>query len=178
MVICNNKNGDVMYYLNNFLFFSILGHIFESIIFLFLNNNGYSGILFGPWTPVYGLGIIIIILINKILDKYNFKLINKIIVSFLTYGIILSLIEYIGGISIELLFHNVFWDYSNHKFNIGKYISIEMALLWGLVSSIYLFVFKKLTDKFINKIPSYLTWALFIIFICDFLTTIIDKLKI
>lgn len=167
-----------MYYLNNFLFFSILGHIFESIVFLFLNNDGYSGIFFGPWTPAYGLGIIIVISVNKILDKFNLKLIPKIIISFFTYAIILSLIEYIGGISIELLFHKVFWDYSNHKFNIGKYISVEMALLWGLVSSIYLFVFKKFTDKFIKIIPTYLTWTLFIIFVCDVIATVIDKLKI
>lgn len=167
-----------MYYLNNFLFFSILGHIFESIMFLILNNNGYSGIFFGPWTPVYGLGIIIIILINKFIDKYNINLAAKIIISFFTYAIFLSLIEYIGGISIEIFFHKVFWDYSHQRFNIGKYISIEMACLWGMVSCIYLFVFKKLIDKFLKKIPNYISWALFIIFICDVIATTIDKLKI
>lgn len=167
-----------MYYLNNFLFFSILGHIFESIMFLILNNNGYSGIFFGPWTPVYGLGIIIIILINKFIDKYNINLIPKIIISFFIYAIFLSLIEYIGGINIEIFFHKVFWDYSSQRFNIGKYISIEMACLWGMVSCIYLFVFKKLIDKFLKKIPNYISWALFIIFICDVIATTIDKLKI
>lgn len=167
-----------MYYLNNFLFFSILGHIFESIMFLILNNNGYSGIFFGPWTPVYGLGIIIIILINKFIDKYNINLAAKIIISFFTYAIFLSLIEYIGGISIEIFFHKVFWDYSHQRFNIGKYISLEMACLWGMVSCIYLFVFKKLIDKFLKKIPNYISWALFIIFICDVIATTIDKLKI
>lgn len=167
-----------MYYLNNFLFFSILGHIFESIMFLILNNNGYSGIFFGPWTPVYGLGIIIIILINKFIDKYNINLIPKIILSFFIYAILLSLIEYIGGISIEIFFHKVFWDYSNQRFNIGKYISLEMAFLWGVVSCIYLFVFKRLIDKVLKKIPNYISWALFIIFICDVIATTIDKLKI
>lgn len=167
-----------MYYLNNFLFFSILGHVFESIMFLILNNNGYSGIFFGPWTPVYGLGIIIIILINKFIDKYNINLAAKIIISFFTYAIFLSLIEYIGGISIEIFFHKVFWDYSHQRFNIGKYISLEMACLWGMVSCIYLFVFKKLIDKFLKKIPNYISWALFIIFICDVIATTIDKLKI
>lgn len=167
-----------MYYLNNFLFFSILGHIFESIIFLFLNNNGYSGIFFGPWTPVYGLGIIIIILINKFIDKFKLNLFLKIIISFLLYALLLSLIEFIGGISIEILFHKVFWNYTDQKFNLGKYVSLEMATLWGIVSCIYLFMFKKLADKFIKKIPKYITWALFIIFICDVIATIIDKIKL
>ena len=144
-----------MYYLNNFLFFSILGHIFESILFLVLDNNGYSGIFFGPWTPVYGLGIIIII-----------------------YAIFLSLIEYIGGISIEIFFHKIFWNYSNHKFNLGYYVSLEMALLWGLVSCIYLFVFKKIIDIFIKKIPVFISIPVFIIFISDFVVTLITKLVI
>lgn len=167
-----------MYYLNNFFFFSILGHIFESIVFFILNNNGYSGILFSPITPVYGFGIIIIILINKILDKLNLKLFYKIVISFFVYAIILSLIEYVGGILIEIVFHKVFWNYSNHKLNIGKYISIEMSLLWGLISCIYLFILKKWTDKIIEKIPNYLTFVFLIIFIIDLIVTIIDKIKI
>lgn len=167
-----------MYYINNFFLFSILGHIFESIIFLILDNNGYSGIFFGPWTPVYGLGIILVILIHKKLDKLKFRLIPKIVISFFAYAVFLSLIEFIGGISIELLFNKVFWNYSNHKFNIGKYVSIEMALVWGLVSCIYLFLFKRLVDKLITKIPRFISWVLIIVFICDIIATIIDKLKI
>lgn len=167
-----------MYYLNNFLFFSILGHIFESILFLVLDNNGYSGIFFGPWTPVYGLGIIIIILINKLIDKFNLNLTLKIIFSFFIYAIFLSLIEYIGGISIEIFFHKIFWNYSNHKFNLGYYVSLEMALLWGLVSCIYLFVFKKIIDIFIKKIPVFISIPVFIIFISDFVVTLITKLVI
>ena len=167
-----------MYYLNNFLFFSILGHIFESILFLVLDNNGYSGIFFGPWTPVYGLGIIIIILINKLIDKFNLNLTLKIIFSFFIYAIFLSLIEYIGGISIEIFFHKIFWNYSNHKFNLRYYVSLEMALLWGLVSCIYLFVFKKIIDIFIKKIPVFISIPVFIIFISDFVVTLITKLVI
>ena len=167
-----------MYYLNNFLFFSILGHIFESILFLVLDNNGYSGIFFGPWTPVYGLGIIIIILINKLIDKFNLNLTLKIIFSFFIYAIFLFLIEYIGGISIEIFFHKIFWNYSNHKFNLGYYVSLEMALLWWLVSCIYLFVFKKIIDIFIKKIPVFISIPVFIIFISDFVVTLITKLVI
>lgn len=168
----------IMYYLNNFLFFSILGHIFESLLFIILNNNGYSGIFFGPWTPVYGLGIIIIILINKLVDKFNLNLILKIIFSFFIYAVFLSLIEYIGGISIEIFFHKIFWNYSNHKFNLGYYVSLEMALLWGLVSCIYLFVFKKFIDILIKKIPVFISIPVFIIFISDFVVTLITKLAI
>ena len=167
-----------MYYLNNFLFFSILGHIFESILFLVLDNNGYSGIFFGPWTPVYGLGIIIIILINKLIDKFNLNLTLKIIFSFFIYAIFLFLIEYIGGISIEIFFHKIFWNYSNHKFNLGYYVSLEMTLLWGLISCIYLFVFKKIIDIFIKKIPVFISIPVFIIFISDFVVTLITKLVI
>ncbi len=176
-IITNNNNGDDMYLINNFFIFSIMGHIFESIMFIFLNSNNNSGILIGPITPVYGFGIVLIILINKIIDKFNLNIIAKIIISFLLYTIILSFIEFIGGVIIEKLFNKVFWDYTNHKFNWGHYISLEMALLWGIVSSLYLFVFKRLFDKLIKKIPNYVTYFFMILFLSDLIATLIIKLK-
>ena len=54
-----------MYYINTFFIFSILGHIIENFVYKHVD----SGILFGFWTPIYGLGIILILLINNILKK-------------------------------------------------------------------------------------------------------------
>ena len=93
-----------MYYINNFLFFSFIGHILESIIYLFLDNNGYSGIMYGPWTPVYGFGIILIIIIYNLIKKTKFSSIKKVISIFILSMILLTVIEYIGGNLIEYFF--------------------------------------------------------------------------
>ena len=49
-----------MYYLNYFFIFSIFGHLFETLLFKFMNKNLKSGFLYGYWTPVYGLGVVLI----------------------------------------------------------------------------------------------------------------------
>ena len=158
-----------MYYINNFFILSILGHLLETS----LQNK--SGILFGWWTPVYGIGTVIILFIHKYLDNLKLNKILKPIVLFLTCSILLSVIEAIGGYLIEFLFHQTLWDYSHYRFNIGKYAALEMALIWGLSSILLIYFIKPLIDKIISKIPKYLTYTLIILFILDIILTIIIK---
>ena len=47
------------------IIFSILGHFLES----FFYSSGDSGIFLSYWTPIYGIGTIIILLINKYINK-------------------------------------------------------------------------------------------------------------
>jgi len=94
---------------------------------------------------------------------------------FLSCSIILSIIEAIGGYLIEYLFHITIWDYSNYKFNIGKYAALEMSLIWGLSSILVVYFLKPFIDKIIGKIPKYLTYILIILFILDLFLTIIIK---
>ena len=159
-----------MYYLNYFFIFSIIGHIIESIIYY----NGDSGILLGWWTPIYGIGVVIILLIDKLVNKIKTNNFIKIILLFMISAILLSIIEAIGGYLIEWIFGYSFWDYSSYKFNIGKYAALEMGIIWGL-SSIIVIIIKPFLDKIISKIPKYFTYIIIIIFILDLFFTIIVK---
>ncbi len=160
-----------MYYLNYFFIMSLIGHFIETFIY----SDGNSGILLAPWTPVYGIGTILILLINKVINKYIKNKYVKIILLFLSSMIILSIIEAMGGYLIEYLFHTTFWDYSDFKFNIGKYIAVEIAIIWGLCSILLIYFIKPLIDKIISKIPKYLTYTLLILFIIDLILTLIIK---
>lgn len=161
-----------MYYMNYFFIFSILGHILESFVY----QNGESGILFGWWTPIYGLGVIIILLLNKyIFEKLSSNKYIKLLLIFSISSICLSLIEAIGGYLIEWIFHTTFWNYSYLKFHIGKYIALEMAIIWGLGSIFILYFLKPLLDKIIRKIPKFFPYTLLIIFILDLFLTFIAK---
>lgn len=160
-----------MYYLKYFFLTSIFGHILETT----MCKNYESGILFGPWTPVYGIGtIIIIFLSDKILKKRNVKNFKKLILLFVYCASILSLTELIGGLLIEKIFGYSFWDYSNHKFNIGKYICLEISLLWGTIAVIFVFI-KPLLDKIIKYIPNIIIYAMSALFVIDMTLTIILK---
>ena len=158
-----------MYYLNYFFIFSILGHLFEVIL------NGKSGILFGFWTPIYGIGVIIILFINKFINKFKLNGFKRFITLFLMCSFILACIEALGGYLIEWIFNKSMWNYSKLMFNIGKYTALEMALLWGVGSIIFVYLLKPLIDKKINKIPKYSTYFLSLLFIIDIILTIIFK---
>lgn len=141
----------------------------------FFYSSGESGILLGYWTPIYGLGAVTILLINKNLEKLKTNKGLKILLLFFISAITLSLMEILGGYLIKWIFHKVMWDYSNHKFNIGIYTSLEMSIMWGISSIILVHFIKPIMDKIISKIPKYLTYILIVLFIIDSIATIIIK---
>lgn len=167
-----------MYLLNCFFIYSILGFLLEGTFTLITSNHFSSGILYGPWTPVYGFGAILTIIISKKIFKtmHQSRLIET-IVTFLVLTIVLTLIEWLGGIIIENLFQETLWNYKNFKFNIGKYISLEMAIIWGLISIFIIYFIKPIIDKIENKIPKFITISITIIFLIDVILTTIIKLK-
>ena len=142
-----------MYYINCFFIYSIIGFLFEHIIYFLLGHEGDSGILYGPWTPVYGIGILIIILVSNFIFKnlHSSKLLQTLVI-FIAVVVLLTTIELLGGILIEKIFKITFWDYSNFKFHIGKYIALEISLAWGLLSIFVVYIIKPLLDKLIFKI--------------------------
>ena len=86
---------------------------------------------------------------------------------FFVVGIVLSTLEALGGVLIEKLFGTVFWNYSQQKFHIGHYISLEMTLVWGVASVIFIYIIHPLLKGLIKKIPVWLTILLIILFLMD-----------
>ena len=167
-----------MYLLNCFFLYSILGFLLESTFNLIVIHHFKSGILYGPWTPVYGIGAILTIIIsNKIFKKLKTTKLKETIIVFLILSVTLTLIEWIGGILIEKIFSIAMWNYKKFNFNIGKYISLEMALIWGIISIILIYFIKPLIDKIEKKIPKKLTITLSTLFIIDLIITTIIKIK-
>ncbi len=163
-----------MYYINCFFIYSFLGFILETLITFILGYNYNSGFLKGPITPLYGIGAILIIIISdKCFKNLHLPRWIETIIVFIIITIILSLLEYIGGTLIEIIFHKVFWDYSNYKFNIGKYICLEMSAVWGILSIIFIYLIKPILDNTIILIPKKITYIFCIIFILDIIYTLI-----
>ena len=168
-----------MYYLNTFLLYSILGFLLETVRSFLVNSKFTSGILYGPWTPIYGIGIVIVILISNYLFAHLH--LSRWIETFITFVIItliLTLLEWIGGILIEKIFHTVFWDYSKEAFSIGKYISLSKSLMWGVGSIIFIYVLKPLLEGVIKHIPIPVTIILTLLILSDFILTFVNKSRI
>lgn len=175
----HTKSGDGMHYLNCFFVYSILGHILESIVAIIFKTNFKSGFLYGWWTPVYGVGAVIILFVSEYLFKnLHMHRFWETIIMFFALAIVLSTIEALGGVLIEKIFGEIFWNYSNQRFNIGRYISLEMTLIWGITSIIFVYVIHPLLIGLIKKIPSYITIFLVMLFLFDITKTIVKKGKI
>lgn len=135
-----------------------------------------SGALHGPVTLVYGLGGITLILINKyIISKIKTNKILKIIISFVIYAISLTLVELISGYLCNLIFDIDMWNYTDKKYNIGKYICLELVPMWGLLGVIITYIVKPFIDKVIKLIPKEFTYFCYFILVLDFIVTLVTK---
>jgi uncharacterized membrane protein/HD superfamily phosphodiesterase len=90
-----------------------------------------AGFLFGPFIPIYGFGAAFIILLELVIKQW------PITVKIVTYGIVLTVIEYIAGFILEKTFKLKLWDYSKNKFNIHGRICLLFSLCWSVLAIVF-----------------------------------------
>lgn len=94
-----------MYYLNCFFIYSFIGFVYENIIEFVRGKKPGSGMLYGPFTPIYGIGALLILVISKfIFNILNLNKVLEVIIIVLSLTIILTVLEWIGGVLIEKYF--------------------------------------------------------------------------
>ncbi len=168
-----------MYLLNCFFVYSILGYILEIIFGFLIGAHPKSGVLYGPWTPIYGIASVLIIIISdKLFKKLHMARWKETIIVFFIITIILTLLECLGGYLIEIIFGFSFWDYSDYKYNIGKYMCLEMALIWGILSIIFIYLIRPFLDKYIKKTPLWGTALILIVMFIDFMIRLLVEFHI
>ena len=163
-----------MYYVNIFFIFSFIGFLFENVLNIFTNDNFNSGVLYGPWTFIYGIGVLLMVIMYKFLQQFHLKKWKEVVLFYIIITIVMTLVEFSGGMLIETIFHRTYWDYTNMRFNYGKYICLEVSLAWGLLATFITY----LVLPFINKIEKKISWfvsvGLIILFIVDIIFTLIN----
>lgn len=83
------------------------------------------GFLNGPLCPVYGIGMVLILVFFSSL-KGNFF--------FLALGcsVMAAVVEFFTGALMEKVFRCKWWDYTGYKHNLGGYICPQFSALWGI----------------------------------------------
>lgn len=162
-----------MYALTLFISFSIIGFFFENIINIFNPLN--SGILRGPWAILYGFVIFIVLGLNKFLKRFKMSKFKEVIIYFIVITILMTILEYLSGITIELIFHKTFWDYSNIPLHMGKYIALPISLCWGFLATILNYVIYPRLKDLLKSIPNYLTLSLCVLMVIDAILTLLRK---
>ncbi|MBC7088373.1 MAG: putative ABC transporter permease [Tissierellales bacterium] len=128
-----------------FIIYSMLGWVAEVVFHLYTEKKLINrGFLNGPWCPIYGTGAIIMITLLS-------RLPNNPILIFLAGSILASLIELITGLTLERLFGNKWWDYSENKFNIKGYISLKFSILWGIATIILIDFIQPTIEMFLSN---------------------------
>ena len=116
------------------------------------------GFLNGPVCPIYGCGVLVVIVILTPL-KENFLLL------FAGSIMLTTVIEFITGFLLEKLFHNQWWDYSNEHFNICGYVCLKFSLLWGIGCTLIMDVIHPAIYKIIRIVPKF-PGTILLVFLC------------
>lgn len=165
-----------MYYINSLYFYSLIGFIMESTVYKISKSKRHSGICYGPYTFVYGFGVLFLILLKKyFLDRLKINKYYKILVTFILCVVVLTFVEWLGGNILNIVFDIDMWDYTKKICNLGKYICLENAFIWGIMGTFYIYYIKDFFDNFIALIPRKLTIVILIINLLDIIFVFINK---
>ncbi len=149
----------------------------ESTLYKITDVNNHSGIFYGPYTFVYGSGVLVSVIIYNFLDK-RITIKNKVLkffLYFILFTIVLSVVEYLGGVLLRFVFNVDLWNYSSHKDAIGKYVCLTNSFIWGLLGTLNIFFLYPGIKNFFVKIPRLYTFIIYLIVILDIISTIIVR---
>lgn len=116
-----------------FFVYAVIGWLWETVFCsIKARRFVYRGFLFGPYCPIYGFGVVLLLVLLSPL-KGNPALL------FMASLVLMSALEYATSYVLEKLFHQRWWDYSGRKFNIKGRIALAPALFWGVMSSVIIY---------------------------------------
>lgn len=137
-------------YLYYFFIYSFLGWCLE-VCYAALNTGIFvnRGFLNGPYCPIYGVGVVIVILLV-------FPLRKNMLLLYVASVVLTSVLELVTGFALEKIFHYRWWNYSDVPFNIDGYVCLKFSLMWGIACIIVVDVIHPLVDDFVRWIPHFI----------------------
>lgn len=131
-----------------FIIGSVIGFLYETILVLFQKGHFETrkGVIYGPFIPVYGIGIIIYYIFFEKVE------IRKLPQVFLISMLLGGATEYICSYVQEMWFGTISWDYSYLPFNINGRTSLLHCTYWGIAGIIYIKFILPIVDDLENKL--------------------------
>lgn len=130
-----------------FIFYSILGWVMETVYCSIPARRFVPrGFLHGPLCPIYGAGVLLMLLFFEPLK-------GNLFVFYIISTITMSAWEYFVGWFLETTTHVKYWDYSNFHFNLKGRICLWVCLTWGVLSYVTIFWLHPPVAGFFVQIP-------------------------
>lgn len=151
-----------------FIIYSFLGWCAEVIAHaVTLKKFVNRGFLNGVYCPIYGFGVVLVVIcLTPIQDNLLLLFAGSIVLT--------SVLELITGFILEKVFHTRWWDYSNQKLNIGGYICLKYSILWGAACVVVMKAIQPLIMDLIKIIPQIAGQIIVFIFLLGMLTDLVS----
>lgn len=141
-----------------FFIYAILGWCVE-VIYATVNSGKFvnRGFLNGPYCPIYGFGVLIVVLCLSPVS-------GSLIPLFFGSVVLTTMLELVTGFLLEKIFHAHWWDYSNEHFQLGGYICAKFSLLWGIACVLVMRVVHPAVMGLVHWLPHWLGLTLLWVF--------------
>lgn len=136
-----------------FVVASVLGLLMEEIVhFLFVVPGQWqdrAGLLFGPFSPIYGCGAVLMTIFLNRFHKSNW------LVIFFVAAVIGGAFEAFVSLFMQYAFGAVAWDYSNMPGSLfGGRTCLPFMACWGLLGVVWI----KLLLPFMLRLVNFIPW--------------------
>lgn len=162
-----NLKNEINFYKLIWLFMvgSVLGYAVE-MLWCYIRNGYFEsrqGLLYGPFSPVYGIGCVLLTI-----ALYRFAKFSGLIIFFIS-AILGGIFEYACSWGQQKLVGTISWDYTSNALSINGRTSVEYCVFWGILGVCFIKeiypLFNKLMAHFSNKSIKVWTYIFLIIMI-------------
>ena len=132
-----------------FVVSSVIGLGIETVyhFILFGEYQDRAGLLFGPFSPIYGFGgVLLTMLLNRLYD-------SNVVLIFLASAFIGGSFEYATSWFMQVAFGITAWDYTGQWLSIDGRTSGKYMIMWGILGLVWLKLCLPNLLKLINRIP-------------------------
>ena len=158
-------------YFEYFIVYCFIGWLYEVFFCMMLEQNqGFinRGFLFGPWLPIYGFGMLLVLFITRLVKaKTPFQI-------FLVGGVTATLAELAGSYVMEWMMGDFLWTYRGEFLNFQGRIALKPDLYFAILIlfGIYyvhprLVKFQEKYDR--NVLHNLAALLIFLLFLSDFI---------
>lgn len=144
---------------------------FESAYVSLLEHHWVNrGFLRAPLLPIYGSGALCILLVCLPVKENSFAV-------FVLGVVFPTLLEYITGYVMELLFKMRYWDYTGKKGNINGYICLQSSIAWGFLSLLLIHFIHPPIGRWVERLPHLALLIVVIVISCVFVSDVIVSFR-
>ncbi len=143
-----------------FIMYSVIGWTYEVFLETVIYKWGFSnrGVLFGPYCPVYGFGVLIFLftVYPIIKDKPIKKRLLYIPIVFIGCMVIATLLELLTSYLCELTMGSWPWQtYArDYKIHFQGRIALSPSIRFGLGGTVFLYILQPVFEKLMQKLRS------------------------